>query len=58
MGPEFSITFMLTNAAFEEDPGTEIETVLLTTARKIHPGGSGPVRDRNGNTIGEWRWTV
>lgn len=55
---EFSISFMMDNAAFSEYPEGEVAVILSTVSNKFRAGETdGNVRDTNGNTIGTWAVT-
>jgi hypothetical protein len=55
----FRVTFSTTNAAFSEDRGAEIASILRKIANAVECVGTesdeGPVRDSNGNTVGAWK---
>lgn len=60
---EFRLTFTCDSAAFGEQPHEEIIRILLATALKLKDGmrvmrgiDSDPVRDANGNLIGQWEY--
>ena len=61
---EFTLTFTCDNAAFGDQPHEEIIRILLATAVKLKDGmrvmrggiDSDPVRDANGNLIGQWEY--
>lgn len=52
----FKAQFSTDNAAFEDCPATEAARILRVIADKLEQGESfgGPIRDTNGNTIGQW----
>lgn len=61
----FSLQFSMANEAFDE-PATEIARILRHVARRVENGelpdgddtGFGmPVKDINGNTVGQWKVT-
>jgi len=57
----FQATIDTDNAAFTDDPVNEVERVLnygLGAMKVRYQGGvdDGPLRDTNGNTVGEWRF--
>ena len=52
----FVLEFDMNNAAFEDDPTGEVLRVLSVVEDQIEAGyGYGPLRDVNGNTIGDWK---
>jgi len=59
---EFSLTFRIDNAAFVEDPAAEVARILRDVAGKVERGEGftagdahmRPIRDSNGNRIGEY----
>lgn len=51
----FRINFGTDNAAFDDEAGTETCRILRSIAKNIENGDLyGPVRDINGNLIGNW----
>lgn len=61
----FTLTIDCDNAAFADDPGREVATMLKTAAVRIGsgtdefaPGADFTVRDGNGNTVGRWQVTA
>ena len=54
----FIVKFDTDNAAFEEDPGTEIRYILWKIANgPIDPNAIKNIKDINGNTVGYWYYT-
>jgi hypothetical protein len=55
MNKSLTIQIALDNAAFEDDPGVEVARILRQIADKCEGGEvwSGPIRDINGNLVGE-----
>lgn len=56
----FKLEFSTGNAAFEGDSKwMEIDTILRAVADRAGDGQtSGPIRDSNGNRIGQWELTA
>jgi hypothetical protein len=61
----FTVTIETGNAVFEDYPGEELARILRGLADHVEgqqaeraPGAKrvGPLRDVNGNTVGQWRW--
>lgn len=51
----FTLSFTMDNAAFEDEPATESARILRDIAEKVEAGhGGGKIRDINGNSIGTW----
>jgi len=44
------------NAAFADFPADEVDSILAGAF--FRPGGSGILRDSNGNRVGQWSWIV
>jgi hypothetical protein len=44
------------NAAFAYFPAGEVDSILAEAF--FRPGGSGILRDSNGNRVGQWSWTM
>lgn len=59
----FRIEIATDNAAFDDDPASEVGRILRKLAENfLHFGDwraaeSGDVRDYNGNTVGRWQYT-
>lgn len=54
----FKLEFATDNAAFDGDPWPEIDRILRDVSERASFGQSGgPIRDVNGNRIGEWSAT-
>lgn len=54
----FKLEFSTANAAFEESPEEEAARILKDVASKlVNDHTAGPIRDINGNTVGEWSLT-
>lgn len=59
----FTLTIETDNAAFTGNPGAEVARILSDIAHYLTAGGvnisndDGKVRDRNGNTVGNWELT-
>ena len=52
-----SIEFNTDNAAFDRpDDYREFERIMEELKTTIGHNNSGPIRDINGNTIGNWSW--
>lgn len=56
----FKLEIRLDNAAFHDDDGDfdpipELEAILGGVANDLVSPGRGPIRDVNGNLVGEWR---
>lgn len=52
---KFRLSFDMSNAAFDECPFGEAAAVLRAIAAKLESGHcGGPIRDVNGNRIGQW----
>lgn len=62
MPQTLSITLDTDNAAFGAYPAQEVERILARVTEQVRDeqGTSGtvsrPIRDTNGNTVGEWTW--
>jgi len=54
---KLTVTIACDNAAFHDDFEGEIAAVLDRAARSIAEGGTGRIRDTNGNTVGSWQLT-
>lgn len=55
MMADFELSLKSGNAAFADDPAGEVSRILRETADKIDGGDDGgPVRDINGNRVGDW----
>jgi hypothetical protein len=60
----FSLEFRTRNEAFGETPGdkaTEVARILRSIADRLEAeadGGTGKVRDLNGNAVGQWTLLV
>ena len=55
---KFTLTFNMDNAAFEDGGYEELRSILHEVSQMLdieEDPNYGPVRDSNGNTIGEWR---
>lgn len=60
---EFSFTLNSGNAAVVDDPHWEIHRLLRDVAMAVNDGRgnndmAGPLKDSNGNTIGQWNLFV
>ena len=62
---KFTLSINCDNAAFEDNPASEIEHILCDVARQIHDSDvankredRGALRDSNGNTVGTWRYVA
>lgn len=57
----FTLKINTDNAAFEDDATHEIKRILEEVAMDLelatNHGCSGNIRDVNGNTVGEWKYT-
>ena len=52
--PMFDLHISTDNAAFEENPMTEIARILRELAKNLEDGrGYNTLRDSNGNTVGD-----
>ena len=52
-----SIEFNTDNAAFDRpDDYTEFERIMEELKTTVGHNSSGPIRDINGNAVGEWSW--
>lgn len=52
---KLTLTFSMTNAAFEDYPRQEAAQVLRKIAGQLENGHEyGNIKDVNGNTIGQW----
>lgn len=55
---QFSLTFDMNNAAFDEEPLMEAADIVKSVAVSLVEGRtSGDVHDINGNTVGVWSVT-
>ena len=59
---KFTLEIFMENAAFDEDPASEISSALnnLKKAFEVAPellvkDNGGRIRDSNGNTVGRWK---
>ena len=52
---KLSIEFNTDNAAFDSDY-EEVERILEDLKASVGLNGNGPIRDINGNTVGQWSW--
>lgn len=51
----FTLTIETGNAAFGDDPTSEVAAILTKLARQIsYQDQTDTVRDTNGNTVGRW----
>lgn len=54
----FKLEFSTNNAAFDDNRIEEVARILDVMRGMVRMGGgTGPVRDVNGNTIGRWAFT-
>lgn len=54
----FTLEVSTENAAFDDDPAAELCRILRAVADAIEGGADeGPIRDANGNTVGQWEAT-
>ncbi len=53
-----TITIATDNDAFRHREWGELADILRKVAERAHRGDSGKVVDSNGNTVGEWVWSV
>jgi hypothetical protein len=62
----FRVEIETSNAAFANQPGEELASILTEVAEKLRDGlgyapdatFSGLVRDSNGNNVGMWQYTA
>ena len=60
---KFTITFECDNSSFADCKEDEISAILAEIARKVQQeiplmDDKWPIRDANGNTIGQWEYTA
>lgn len=53
----FKVEFKTDNAAFDSWPEDEITNILIRVSHAVNNmAKSGPIVDKNGIKIGEWKW--
>ena len=56
---KFKLEITCDNAAFDDDPGMEVASILAQLVDDLRDGEAGhdALRDVNGNTVGTWMFT-